>query len=65
MKTESLPKSISVRRLDIYLPLPEALVEKYDIVNVRLFVSVERDNDPVPILKNLLKILSQSLSLIF
>lgn len=61
---EWLPKSISIRRLDIYSPLPADLVEKYDIINVRLFICVVRDNDPVPVLNNILKMLSQSLALV-
>ena len=54
-----LPSNISIRKFDIYSALPADLVEKYDIVNVRLFLCVVRNNDPLPVLKNLLKMLSQ------
>ena len=53
-----------MRRLDIYSPLPPDVLEKYDIVNVRLFICAVRDNEPLPVLKNLLKMLSQSPSLV-
>ena len=49
-----------MRRLDIYSPLPPDVLEKYDIVNVRLFICAVRDNEPLPVLKNLLKMLSES-----
>lgn len=57
---EWLPSNVSIRKLDIYKPLPEELVGKYDIVHVRLFICVIKDNDPVPVLTNLLKMLSES-----
>jgi hypothetical protein len=44
--------------LDIFTEnLPKDLVGKFDIVHVRLFLLVVRNNDPVPILRNLLKLL--------
>ena len=36
------------------------MIEKYDIVNVRLFLCVVRNNEPLPVLKNLVKMLSSS-----
>jgi len=36
---------------------PEDLVEKFDIVHIRLIIFVVRDNDPRPIIKNLIKLL--------
>lgn len=56
---EWLPPNISVRKLDILKPLPEELLGQYDIVHVRLFICVIRDDDPVPVLTNLLKMLSE------
>lgn len=53
-----LPKNTSLRYLDLYQPLPEDLHEVYDIVHLRLFLVVIRDDDPVPVLSNLIKMLS-------
>ena len=44
--------------LDIHQPIPEELKGKYDIVNVRLFLTVVRKDDPLPILQNLMDMLS-------
>lgn len=55
---EWLPSNISIRKLDILKPLPEELVGQYDIVHVRLLLCVIRNDDPVPVLTNLLKMLS-------
>lgn len=61
---EWLSKSISLRRLDVYSPVPADLVEKYDIssINVRLFIYVVRDKNPISVLKTPPKMLSESLS---
>jgi hypothetical protein len=55
--TEWLPDHVTARTLDIFAPVPEDLRAKFDVVHVRLFLLVVRDNDPVPILSNLLKLL--------
>ena len=55
---EWLPSNVSIQKLDILKPLPEELAGQYDIVNVRLLFFVIRNDDPVPVLKNLLKMLS-------
>ena len=57
---EWLPENISLTTLDVHEPVPEALRGKYDIVHVRLFLTVVRNNDPRPILDNMLRMLSQS-----
>ena len=44
--------------LDIYEPLPDAYVEKFDVVHLRLMCAAIRNGDPSPILRNLLKMLS-------
>lgn len=56
---EWLPSNVSIRKLDIYESLPEELVGQYDVVHVRLFLCVIKNNDPVPVLTNLLKMLSE------
>jgi hypothetical protein len=54
---EWLPEYVTARTLDIFAPIPEDLRAKFDVVHVRLFLLVVRDNDPIPILSNLLKLL--------
>ena len=55
---EWLPDNISLHRLDVLKPIPEELKGKYDIVHVRLFLAVVQDDDPTPILRNLMDMLS-------
>lgn len=55
-----LPASVALQTLDIFSDVPEEFVGKYDIVNVRLFLIVVRNDDPRPILKNLISMLSRS-----
>ena len=45
--------------LDVLEPIPEELRGKYDLVHVRLFLAVVQDDDPTPILRNLMDLLSQ------
>jgi hypothetical protein len=52
-----LPENTSIRKVDLYGPLPEDLVGVYDVIHLRLFLVVIRDDDPVPVLRNLLKML--------
>jgi len=52
---------MSFRILDVYEPILEEIKGKYDIVNVRLLVAVVKENDPMPILENLMGMLSKSL----
>lgn len=54
-----LPTNLSLSTLDIFPPVPEELIGKYDIIHVRLFILVVRDDDPTPILRNLISMLSQ------
>ena len=54
-----LPDNISLNRLDVLKPIPEELKGKYDLVHVRLFLAVVQDDDPTPILRNLMDMLSQ------
>ncbi|KAI9036026.1 class I SAM-dependent methyltransferase [Aspergillus affinis] len=52
-----LPKNTSLRYLDLYQSLPDDLHGVYDIIHLRLFLVVIRDDDPVPVLRNLVKML--------
>ncbi|KAI9812639.1 MAG: hypothetical protein M1827_004628 [Pycnora praestabilis] len=52
-----LPHNVSFRKFDIFDDVPEDLVEKYDIVHVRHLILVVKDNNPLPVLRQLLKLL--------
>lgn len=56
---EWLPGNISLSLLDIQKAVPEELVGQYDMVHVRLFLTVVQKDDPSTILKNLTDMLSQ------
>ena len=45
--------------MDIFKPIPDELRGKYDVVHVGLLVFVVDKDDPVPILDNLLALLSE------
>lgn len=55
---EWLPKNVNLTNLDVLAPVPEHLIAKYDIVHIGLFVTVVQDDDPLPLLDNLLLMLS-------
>ena len=48
-----------MHKLDAFSPLPHELVGKYDIVHLRLFIVLVRNNDPAPLLRNLIQMLSK------
>ncbi|KAK0672538.1 S-adenosyl-L-methionine-dependent methyltransferase [Cercophora samala] len=54
---EWLPSNVSVHNLDCLAPLPDHLLGKYDIVHVQLFHLAVHNNDPAPIIQNLVKLL--------
>ena len=54
-----LPGNVSLQVLNVFDDLPHHLVEKYDIVHLRLFVCMVRENDPTPLLKQCLRLLSK------
>ncbi|KAI2615889.1 S-adenosyl-L-methionine-dependent methyltransferase [Hypoxylon sp. NC1633] len=54
---EWLPSNVKVHNLDCLAPLPEHLLEQYDIVHIQLFHLAVHNNDPAPIIQNLLKLL--------
>ena len=55
---ELLPEGCSVRQLDVLGDLPENLQGVYDIVHLRLFMSAIKDDDPVPLIQNVMAMLS-------
>ncbi|OTA99274.1 hypothetical protein M426DRAFT_16569 [Hypoxylon sp. CI-4A] len=54
---EWLPSNVSVHQVDCLAPLPETLLEQYDIVHIQLFHLAVHNNDPAPIIRNLVKLL--------
>ena len=54
----SLPKNVTMHKLDATTTPPEALCGTYDVVHVRLLMSIINDDDPSPVLNHCLKLLS-------
>lgn len=57
---EALPSNVMLEEFDIYASIPERLVGRFDVVHVQLLVAGVRDADPVPVLNQLLRMLSMS-----
>lgn len=57
--TEYLPRNVTMRILDIFDDIPDELVEKFDVVHVRVFAAIIKNNDPNPFLKNIMRLLSK------
>ena len=56
---EFMPSNIRLRIHDCLSEPPIDLLEQYDIVHLQCFNSVVPDNDPAPVVRNMLKMLSQ------
>ena len=56
---EWLPPNVSLDLLDVFGRIPEPLVGRYDVVHIRTFALAVRNNDPGPLLRNLMKMLSE------
>ncbi|KAF2681997.1 S-adenosyl-L-methionine-dependent methyltransferase [Lentithecium fluviatile CBS 122367] len=54
---EWLPSNVSVHVLDCFKPFPNHLLEAYDIVHIQLFHLAVHNNDPGPIIQNLIRLL--------
>ena len=53
-----LPDNVRFKYLDLQEELPSGFVGRYDLVHARFLLGLVKNNDPVPILQNLLKLLS-------
>ena len=53
-----LPDNVRFKYLDLQEELPSDFVGRYDLVHARFILGLVKNNDPVPILQNLLKLLS-------
>ena len=58
---EWLSHNVSLDLFDVFAGIPEHLVGRYDVVHIRTFAVIVRNNDPVPLLRNLIKMLSEDL----
>ena len=54
-----MPSNIHLRIHDCLSEPPSDLLEEYDVIHLQCFNSVVPENDPVPVVRNLLKMLSQ------
>lgn len=58
---EWLPSNVSVHYLNCLAPIPKHLLEQFDIVHIQLFHLAVHNNDPAPIIQNLVSLLSTCL----
>lgn len=56
---EWLPSNIAHSTWDAFSEVPDDMVEQYDVVHIAIFMLLISKNDPVPLLKNLMKMLSR------
>ncbi|KAL1590557.1 hypothetical protein WHR41_00607 [Cladosporium halotolerans] len=52
-----LPRNVQFKHLDLHQEIPAEFVGQYDLVHARFLLGLVRNNDPVPLLQNLLKLL--------
>ncbi|KAL8867403.1 MAG: hypothetical protein Q9198_008529 [Flavoplaca austrocitrina] len=55
---EWLPPNVKLDTLDLFKPLPDVYVERFDVVHLRLLMCVIKE-DPMPVLNNLISMLSK------
>lgn len=55
---EWLPDNVNIYDFDAFADLPEHLIGKYDILHIRLFLLIVQNNDPMPLLKTFIQMLS-------
>ena len=55
-----LPDNVRFKYLDLQGDIPSEFVGRYDLVHARFLLGLVKNNDPLPILENLLKLLSMS-----
>lgn len=54
-----LPKNITLIAHDVFLPFPDSMVGQYDVVHIQLFACVVKKDDPAPLVKNVMSLLSK------
>ena len=55
--TEWLPTNVVLKSWNVFEDVPEDMLNRFDIVHIRLLVLVVENSDPRPIIQNLLKML--------
>ena len=58
---EYLPTNVSLGSVDVFEDVPGGMVERYDVVHVRAFGVVIKYSNPMPLLKNLVSMLSRNI----
>ena len=56
---ELLPENVRFHNVDLGVSVPEDLVGQYDVVHIGLQVNTITDGDPVPLLVNMVSMLSE------
>lgn len=54
-----LPDNVNFKYLDLHEDVPPEFVGQYDLVHARFLLGLVKNNDPVPLLEKLLKMLSE------
>lgn len=54
---EWLPDNVALYNWDLFDPVPEHLIGKYDVIHLRLLILVVQNSDPVPIIRNVSRML--------
>ena len=57
---EWLPENVRMRELNIFDEIPDDLVNKFDVVSIRLFYFVVKDGDPSAVIQQARRMLSMS-----
>jgi hypothetical protein len=57
---EWLPANVTLDTMNILAPVPQHLAGKYDVVNIRYFGLLVKNNDHLGLLKHLTSLLSES-----
>jgi SAM-dependent methyltransferase len=55
--TQWLPKTLTLHNWNLFDPVPDHLIGKYDIVHLRLLILVVQNSDPVPVIRNVSRLL--------
>jgi SAM-dependent methyltransferase len=55
--TQWLPQTLTLHNWNLFDPVPDHLVGKYDIIHLRLLILVVQNSDPVPVIRNVSRLL--------
>ncbi len=56
---EYLPKNISLETMNVFGDIPDDFIEKFDVVHIRTFAVAVTHSNPIPLIKNLVRMLSE------